>query len=75
VRPSGFPDKRWNQAIRYIDEGTVEIRNAFGSKIIPTARLAKMTWTDRSFEGEGTWEFRPLEEVLQLIDEEIAGGN
>ena len=68
---SGFLDnsERRDQSITAIDEETVQIKNQFGSRIILTERLAELLWV-----GD-TWEARPMDVFMGLIDQEIAGVN
>jgi hypothetical protein len=66
---SGFPDNldRPDQTISLVDDERVEIKNAYGSKVIPISRLIDLTWPDDLP--------LPMEEIYRVIDEEIANSN
>jgi hypothetical protein len=63
---SGFSDnvERPDQTISFVDHEHVEIKNAYGSKVISTSRLIDLMWPD----GLPL----PMEEIYRVIDEEIA---
>jgi len=64
----GSPDKeRPDQTISPVDDEYVEIKNAYGSKVIPLSRLIELTWPDDLA--------LTLEEIYRVIDEEIANSN
>jgi hypothetical protein len=66
---SDFPDdlERRDQTISLVDDKHVEIKNAYGSKVIPTSRLIDLTWPDALP--------LPMVEIYRVIDEEIANSN
>ena len=66
---SGFPDnlERRDQTISLVDDEHVEIKNAYGSKVIAISRMIELTWPDDLP--------LPMEEIYRVIDEEIASSN
>jgi hypothetical protein len=66
---SGFPGyrERRDQTVSLVDDEHVEIKNAYGSKVISISRMIDLTWPDDLP--------LPMQEIYRVIDEEIASSN